>query len=63
MDRGELPEASKSMHRRKKSGTSSSLAKTPGNYSEGELSDDCEVEAMSGGDRSNYTNTSVHVIG
>ena len=33
-----------------------------GNYSEGELSDEDEVEVLSTGKRSNLTNTSVHII-
>ena len=34
----------------------------PGNYSEGEQSDNDEVEVLSAGKRSNYTNTSVCVV-
>ncbi len=33
-----------------------------GNYSEGEQSDEDEVEVISTGKRSNLTNTSVHII-
>ena len=46
---------------RRSSGKKDSFVKQ--NYSEGEVSDDCEIEVNSAGKRSNYTNTSVIVCG